>query len=90
MDDAKATWDGKKAAATVAFNAVKTPLEEVNALRGKVVTQNKELGDATSAVTEQDKKIAVQVALVETQRLALVAATAKCKGAKYDQFRVDV
>lgn len=90
MDEAKAAWDGKKAAAEKALAAVKTPLEAVTALRGKVDTEDGELKKAQAAVAEQDGKIKAQEAVVEKERLALVAATAKCKGAKYDQFRTDV
>jgi len=90
MDDAKGAWDGKKAAAGVALTAVKAPLEAVTLLRGKVDTEDGELKKAQAAVAVQDGKIKVQQGVVETERLALVAATAKCKGTKYDTFRTDV
>jgi len=57
MGEAEKTWKELKGKAEVAFNAVKTPLEEVNALRVKVTEADNDLKLKMKAFNEKNEEI---------------------------------
>lgn len=89
-DKAKTEWTELKGKAEAALAAVKTPLEDVNSLRGKVTEAATKLKEAKNACDKKKEEIAKQQGVVDAAQADLDKKLEACKATKYDAFVVAV